>query len=131
MFFQKALKTSQAFVNSYFAKIKQDSQYQLKETLDWTISLAHCQVVFKQFNVTAASYKETQICFFYKKQYLFIQVQLNLQELDLDLWKEVVEKPIDIKVKTNLQLFSGTRKIDFKYPKNYKLSAKIEKNKAS
>lgn len=35
VFFQKALRDFRAFGNSYWRKIKYDSQYQLKEVLDW------------------------------------------------------------------------------------------------
>ena len=34
--------------------------------------------------------------------YLSIQAQLDYQRYDLDLWKKVVEKAVDIKAKTNL-----------------------------
>ena len=50
---------------------------------------------------------------------------------DLDLWKEMVEKAIDIKVKASLQSPFGIRKINSKYPKGYKPSVKKEKHKAS
>ena len=38
-FFYKALADSQAFVDSYWIKIRHDSQYQLEEVLDWAVYL--------------------------------------------------------------------------------------------
>lgn len=43
---------------------------------------------------------------------------------DLDLWKEVVKKAVNAKVKTSLQIPSKTTKIDSRYPKGYRPSAK-------
>ncbi len=39
VFFQKVLEDSQAFVDSYWTKIRQDSQYQQEEVPDWTAHL--------------------------------------------------------------------------------------------
>lgn len=43
----------------------------------------------------------------------------------------MIEKAIDVKAKTSLQPASETRKIDFKYLKNYRLLAKKDKIKAN
>ena len=43
----------------------------------------------------------------------------------------MVEKTVDAKAKTSLLLPPGTKKIDSKYPKNYKLLAKRDKNKTN
>ena len=43
----------------------------------------------------------------------------------------MVEKAIDAKAKTSLQLPFGIKKIDFKCPKGYKPLAKKEKNETS
>ncbi len=45
---------------------------------------------------------------------------------DLDLWKEVVEKIINVEVKTSLQLPLGIKKIDVKYSKGYRYTKKDE-----
>ena len=44
------------------------------------------------------------------------------------MWNKIVEKVIDTKIKVSLQPSFGTRKIDFKCPKRYKLSIKKAKN---
>ncbi len=41
VFLRKILGDSQAFVNSYWANIKRDSQYQLEEVLDWAAHLEY------------------------------------------------------------------------------------------
>ncbi len=40
-FFRKALGDSRAFVDSYWMKIRRDSQYQQEEALDWAAHLEH------------------------------------------------------------------------------------------
>ena len=62
VFLQRALGDSRAFVNSYWAEIKRDSQYQLEEVLDWAAHLEHLQAVLKEFDPIAAPNKETLIC---------------------------------------------------------------------
>lgn len=47
------------------------------------------------------------------------------------MWKEVIKKAIDVETKTSLQLLSGTRKIDSRCPKNYKLLVKKDKDEAN
>lgn len=64
--------------------------------------LEHLYVVLKEFNHTTTSNKETLIRYFYKKLRPFIQVKLNNQGHDLDLWEKVVEKSVNINVKTSL-----------------------------
>ena len=46
------------------------------------------------------------------------------------MWDKVVEKGIDIEAKINLQLLSGTKKIDFRCPKRYRPSVKKNKDDA-
>lgn len=63
-FFRKASEDSQAFMNSYWTKIKQDSQYQQEDVLDWATHLDHLQAVLKEFDLTAIPNKETLIRYF-------------------------------------------------------------------
>lgn len=67
------------------------------------------------------------ICYFYKRLHPFIQIQLDHQKRDLDFWEEIVKKVVNVKVKANLQLPFGIKKIDSKCPKYYKLIAKKDK----
>ncbi len=59
-----------------------------------------------------------------------IQVQLDNQRKNLDLWEEVVKKVINVKVKASFQLPSGIREINSRYPKGYRLTKK-NKDKAN
>lgn len=45
------------------------------------------------------------------------------------MWKKIVEKVVDAKAKTSLKLSFGTRKINFRYQKEYKLLIKKNKDK--
>ncbi len=48
----------------------------------------------------------------------------------MDLWGKVIEKVVNIEVKTSLQPLSKIREIDSEYSKGYKLTKK-DKNKAN
>lgn len=54
-----------------------------------------------------------------------------IRQLSLDAWEEVVENAVNIEVKASLQSFSKTNKIDFRCPKDYRSSAKKDKNKTN
>lgn len=56
---------------------------------------------------------------------------MNNQGYNLDLWKKVIEKTINVKEKASLQPSFGIRKIDSRYSKSCKLSAKKDKDKTN
>lgn len=56
---------------------------------------------------------------------------MNNQESDLNLWKEVIEKAVNIEIKASLQPSSKTKEIESRYPKSYRLLAKKDKDKAT
>ena len=60
-----------------------------------------------------------------------IEAQLNHQRSDLDLWKEVIEKTVDVEAKASLQPLSRIKEINFRCLKGYRLLVKKEKDKAS
>lgn len=47
------------------------------------------------------------------------------------MWEKVVEKTVNVEIKASLQLFSGTREINFKYPKGYRPLSKKNKFEAN
>ena len=53
-FLQQSLGDFRAFVDSYWAKIKRDSQYQQEDVLDWAAHLEHLQAVLRKFDSVAA-----------------------------------------------------------------------------
>lgn len=103
MFLYKSLQKFRAFIDSYWAKIKRDLQYQIENTLDWAAHLEHLQVVvLKEFDPTTTPNKKTLICYLHRRLGLFIQIQLDNWRRDLDLWEEIIEKAVNVETKTNL-----------------------------
>ncbi len=80
VFFRKALEDSRAFVDSYWSKIRRDSQYQQEEVQDWAAHLEHLQAILKEFDPIGASNKTTLICYFWKWLHPSIQAQLDHQK---------------------------------------------------
>lgn len=60
--------------------------------------------------------------YFYKKLYLFIKVNLDNQDYDLDLWEEVIEWAVNVEIKTSFKLSSVTKKINSRCLKCHKLA---------
>ena len=65
-FLCRSLGDSQAFVDSYWAKIKRDSQYQQEDVLDWAVYLEQLQAVLQEFDSVAAPNKDTMTRYFRK-----------------------------------------------------------------
>ena len=65
-FLCQSLGDSRAFVNSYWAKIKIDPQYQQKDVLDWAIHLKHLQAIHREFDSVAALNEDTMIRYFWE-----------------------------------------------------------------
>ena len=63
-FFCWSLGDSRAFVNSYWAKIKRNSQYHQEDVLDWVVHLEHLRAVLRKFNFVVAPNKDTIIRYF-------------------------------------------------------------------
>ncbi len=118
-------------MNSYWAKIKRDSQYQLEEVLDCTTHLENLQAVLKEFDLTSAPNKKILICYFQEGLRPSIQAQLDNWRQDLDMWDQVMENIVDAKAKTNFQLPFGTKEIDSRCPRDYRLLVKKDKDNAN
>ena len=65
-FLRQSLRDFRAFVNSYWAKIKKDFQYQQKNVLDWAAHLEHLQAVLQEFDFVATPNKDNMIRYFRK-----------------------------------------------------------------
>ena len=83
-FLCQSLGDSRAFVDSYWAKIKRDSQYQQEDVLDWAVYLEHPQVVLQEFDSVAAPNKYTMIRYFRESLCPSIQAQLDIRDRELD-----------------------------------------------
>ncbi len=101
-FLWKALGASRVFVDSYWTKIRRDSQYQQEEILDKTAHLEHLQAVFKEFDLSGTPNETTLIRYFQERLCPSIWAQLDHQKQDLYGWEEVVEKTGDAEAKANL-----------------------------
>ena len=137
-FLYQSLGDSRAFVDSYWAKIKRDSQYQQEHVLDWAAYLEHLQAVFQEFDSVAAPNKDTMIWYFRKDLRPSIRAQLDVRDRDLDSWDEVADKIVDAKAKASLQALSETKEMDSRCPwdqqptkKDDKDSKDYKKNKSS
>ncbi len=76
-FLQKALGDSRAFVDSYWTKIRKDSQYQQEEVLNWAAHLEHLQAVLKEFDPSGAPNETTLIRYFREGFRPSIRAQLD------------------------------------------------------
>ncbi len=114
-------------MDSYWTKIRRDSQYQQEEFLDWAANLEHLQVVLKEFDPTGAPNKITLIRYFREGFRPSIRAQLYHRGRDPDGWEEVVEKTGEVEAKANLQSPFYVRDIDAKGPKSYRPLAKKDK----
>ncbi len=90
-------------MDSYWTKIRRDSQYQQEEVLDRAVHLQHLQAELKEFDLTGAPNETTLIRYFRERLCPSIRAQLGHRGRDLDGWKEVVEKAGDTEAKANLQ----------------------------
>ena len=120
-FLRRSLGDSRAFVDSYWGKIKRDSQYQLEEVLDWAAHLEHLQAVLREFDPVAAPNEDILIRYFRKGLRPSIRAQLDARGRELDSWHNA-------DVKTLLQLPSGTREIDAKCLRGYRPAKKEDKD---
>ncbi len=64
-------------MDSYWTKIRRDSQYQQEEVLDWAAHLEHLQAVLKEFDPTGTSNKTILIHYFREGLHPSIRAQLD------------------------------------------------------
>ncbi len=114
-------------MDSYWTKIRRDSQYQQEKVLDWTAYLEHLQAVLKEFDPSGVPNETTLIRYFREGLRPSIRAQLDHRGRDLDSWEEVVEKASDVEAKANLQPPFYVRDIDIRCPKGHRPSAKKNK----
>lgn len=67
IFFCRILGDSQAFMYSYWTKLKRDFQYQVEKALNWAAYLEYLQAVLKGFDLSTVPNKEILIRYFRKK----------------------------------------------------------------
>ena len=101
-FHRRSLGESQVFMDTYWGKIKRDSQYQLEEILDWAAYLEHLQAGLREFDPAATPNKEIMNRYFRKDLKPSVQAQLDARGRDLDSWEEAVEKAVNTEAKALL-----------------------------
>ncbi len=114
-------------MDSYWTKIRRNSQYQQEKVLDWAAHLEHLQAVLKEFDPSGAPNETTLIRYFRERLRLSIRAQLDHQGRDLDGWEEVMEKAGDAEAKANLQPPFYVRDINARCPKGHHPLAKKDK----
>ena len=115
-------------MDTYWGKLKRDSQHKQEEIFDWVVHLKHLQVVLQKFDPAAASNEEIMIRYFLEGLKPSVRAKLDAWGRDLDSWEEVVEKAIIIEVKAILQSSSSTRNMDLRCFRGNKPAKKEEKN---
>ena len=83
-FFQKNLGDSRAFMDSIWSKLKQDSQYQLKELQDWAAHPEYLQSILLEFDDAGASGESYLIRFFRESLRPLIRAQIEQRGRELD-----------------------------------------------
>ncbi len=71
-------------MDSYWTKIRRDSQYQQEDVLDWAAHLEHLQAVLKEIDPSHAPNETTLIRYFREGFRPSIQAQLDHRGRDLD-----------------------------------------------
>ena len=103
-------------MDSYWEKIKRESQHQLEEVFDWAAYLEHLQAVLREFDPAATLNKETMIRYFRKGLRPSVWAQLDTQGRNQDSWEEAVEKAVNAEAKTLLQSSSNICDMDSRCP---------------
>ena len=115
-------------MDTYWEKIKKDSQYQLEEVLDWVACLKHLQAVLREFDPAATLNEEIMIRYFREGLRPFVRAQFDAKGGDLDSWEKVVEKTVNVEAKTFLQSSANTRNMDSRCLRGNRPARKEEKN---
>ncbi len=123
IFLQKALGDSRAFVNSYWAKIERDFQYQLEAALDWAAHLEHFQAVVKEFNLTTAPNEEFLIWYFRKGLPLFIRTQLDNRGRESNADIDFQARDLQWRSYTTEEVLPTTRRVELIGKKEFAAAA--------
>ena len=101
-FLRRSLGDSQAFVDTYWGKLKRDSQHQQEEVLDWAAHLEHLQAVLREFDPDAAPTGRIMIRCFLEGLKPSVRAQMDTRGRDLSSWEEAVEKAVNAEAKAML-----------------------------
>ena len=115
-------------MDTYWGKLKRNSQHQQKEVLDWAAHLKHLQAVFQEFDPAAIPKEEIMVRCFLEGLKPSVRPQLDIRGRDLNSWEEAVEKAVNAKAKAMLQSSPSTRNMDSRCPRGNKPAKKKERD---
>ena len=101
-FLWKNLGDSWDFVDSFWKKIKRDSQYQDKLVQDWIAHLEYLQSILIEFDSKWASKEGTMIWYFREGLRPLVRVEIEQRGQKLDSFEELVKKAVDAEAKAAL-----------------------------
>ena len=79
--------------------MKKNSQYQDKSVQEWATHLKYLQSILFKFDTELVFEKGTIICYFCKGLNLSLQVEIEQRDWELDNFKELVQKAVDVEAK--------------------------------
>lgn len=112
IFLQKSLSKTRIFVDDIQIKFYNANKYQLADVIDWLAYMEHLQSIFTKFYVVAPPIDNILIPYFWDGLRLFIHVQLDEKNHNLDNWQAVVKQVVCAKAKTAWQNPWFVRKSD-------------------
>ena len=110
---RKNLGKSRSFVDDIWSRFRHNSQYQLEEASNWASYLEYLQSIVLRFDIDGAPEKSDLIRFFREGLKPSIKAQMEQEGQELDTWKEMIEKAVEIEAKAGLQLASYIREMDY------------------
>ena len=124
-FFQKDLKSFQAFIDSIWNKFRRDSQYQLEEAQDWVSYFQYFQSILSEFDPIRTPNKLTMIYYFREGFKPFIKIKMEQQNRESMNLEEMMQKAVNAEAKTSLRSSTMVRDSDVHCPKGYHPSHNI------
>ena len=115
-------------MDTYWRKIKRDSQHQLEEIFDWAAYLEHLHAVLQKFDPAATPNEEIMIRHFWEDLRLSVRAQLDTHDRNQDSWEEADGKAVNAEAKTWLQSSSNICNMDSRYPQENKPTRTKEKD---
>ena len=89
-------------MDTYWGKLKRNSQHQQEELLNWTAYLEHRQAVFREFDPDTSPTERIMIRCFLEGLKPSVRAQIDTQSRDLGSWEEAVEKTVNAEAKAML-----------------------------
>ena len=89
-------------MDTYWEKLKRDSQHQQEEVVDWVAHLEHPQAVLREFDPGAAPNERIMFRCFLECLKPSVRAQMHARSQEMNSWEEAVKKAVNAKVKAML-----------------------------